>query len=143
MFCPKCGNKLVDGSKFCNKCGTPVQITIKNEINRTEEAEESVKSKKHTSGRLIPVIIVSVCSLALGIVCFFILFHFGNTQKAFTKEPITEQYSGESETSSDETGKNEAEENETDEINPKTKKKACCITNDSKINNGATRLLTL
>lgn len=24
MFCPNCGNQLVDGAKFCNGCGTPV-----------------------------------------------------------------------------------------------------------------------
>lgn len=24
MFCPKCGNKLLDNAKFCDKCGNPV-----------------------------------------------------------------------------------------------------------------------
>lgn len=24
MFCQKCANKLLDGAKFCNKCGHPV-----------------------------------------------------------------------------------------------------------------------
>lgn len=27
-FCKKCGNKLADNAKFCNKCGTPVVQTI-------------------------------------------------------------------------------------------------------------------
>ena len=24
MFCTVCGNKILDGEKFCGKCGTPV-----------------------------------------------------------------------------------------------------------------------
>lgn len=27
MFCPKCGNQLVDGAKFCNACGAPIGKT--------------------------------------------------------------------------------------------------------------------
>ncbi len=30
MFCQNCGNMLVDGAKFCAKCGTPVAANIEN-----------------------------------------------------------------------------------------------------------------
>lgn len=29
MFCEKCGNNILNDSKFCMKCGTPLQVTIK------------------------------------------------------------------------------------------------------------------
>ena len=42
MYCDNCGNKLRDGAKFCNKCGTPV----------TQDDEESVVG---TNNHTIPI----------------------------------------------------------------------------------------
>ncbi len=28
MFCIKCGNQLIEGSSFCNKCGTPISVSM-------------------------------------------------------------------------------------------------------------------
>ena len=33
MFCSNCGNKLIDGAKFCNSCGAAI-------VNNTERKEE-------------------------------------------------------------------------------------------------------
>lgn len=38
MFCPKCGNKLNDGAKFCNNCGLNVGSTNNDAGNTTENA---------------------------------------------------------------------------------------------------------
>ena len=32
MYCKKCGMRLMDGSKFCGRCGTPVQMEIPDSI---------------------------------------------------------------------------------------------------------------
>ena len=31
MFCKKCGNKLPDNAKFCNKCGQQINAPLKKE----------------------------------------------------------------------------------------------------------------
>lgn len=33
MFCKKCGNKMNEGEKFCEKCGTPVSAPVVNTAN--------------------------------------------------------------------------------------------------------------
>ncbi len=34
MYCLKCGNKLDDGMKFCNKCGAPVELKVEQKTGR-------------------------------------------------------------------------------------------------------------
>ena len=39
MFCKNCGNRLNDGDKFCNSCGTSTEVTTAEEatINEVQE----------------------------------------------------------------------------------------------------------
>ena len=43
MFCKNCGNRLNDGDKFCNSCGTSTEVTTEETI--TEEVQEPVVSE--------------------------------------------------------------------------------------------------
>ena len=36
MFCKKCGNKLPDNAKFCNKCGQQINAPLKKEEQKIE-----------------------------------------------------------------------------------------------------------
>ena len=36
MFCPKCGEKLEESSKFCPVCGTPVNQDKDDSYNKNE-----------------------------------------------------------------------------------------------------------
>lgn len=42
MFCKKCGNKMNEGEKFCEKCGTPVSTPVVNTENAP--AQEAVNN---------------------------------------------------------------------------------------------------
>lgn len=44
-FCSQCGNKLADGSKFCDKCGAPVDsgTASQDSNNKTKNFSESVE----------------------------------------------------------------------------------------------------
>lgn len=38
MFCVKCGNQMPDGSKFCTKCGAPMEAAENNTASETAQA---------------------------------------------------------------------------------------------------------
>ncbi len=44
MKCKKCDNELIDGAKFCNKCGTPVQADPVQEAKTKGDIEKLKKS---------------------------------------------------------------------------------------------------
>lgn len=86
MFCENCGNELMDGVKFCPKCGTPVEPVEENSEQETLESAhtQSVnevdnrealgnkqenykkKDKKNRTGNILSVAII-------GIICAVIL----------------------------------------------------------------------
>ena len=41
MFCIKCGERLVEGARFCAKCGHPVQV-VRKKIEVSEDKETYV-----------------------------------------------------------------------------------------------------
>ena len=41
MFCPKCGNRLTKGAKFCNKCGSPMSAQPENQASAAENVSET------------------------------------------------------------------------------------------------------
>lgn len=56
MFCPKCGEKNVDGAKFCSKCGTNLEEIMsnkkaveKNDSNVEVTTKKTVAVKKNTN----------------------------------------------------------------------------------------------
>lgn len=48
MFCNQCGNKLAEGSKFCNVCGAPVIMENSTE-NSVEEPAKTIIKENHTN----------------------------------------------------------------------------------------------
>ena len=48
MKCKKCGNDILEGEKFCGKCGTKVEVEEKtvtaNEAEQTRKKEKKIKS---------------------------------------------------------------------------------------------------
>ena len=49
MFCPKCGNKLPDNAKFCEKCGSPVASVPNQQSPKQTQSEQSVLTQQAQS----------------------------------------------------------------------------------------------
>lgn len=64
MFCPKCGAELIDGAKFCQKCGARADVPAASaEILREDAASQPTaapvdRSKKQKKSRKAPVMIL-------------------------------------------------------------------------------------
>ena len=81
MYCPKCGTEQNDDALFCHKCGAKLSGDIATE-NTTKTAESPIISETvdidsgHTNPSkkkvLIPVIIASVCILAIASTIIFV-----------------------------------------------------------------------
>jgi len=68
LYCTRCGDKLAEGSAFCNRCGSPVSVTVTPPVSpsspapdplRTavaEPAEQPVQRKSYEGRRETPVI---------------------------------------------------------------------------------------
>ena len=79
MYCPNCGTKLPDNSKFCVKCGYKINGTEMNDNNQEPgpqvyHAEKPVKQNKKRNGVIIFLIILAVI-IAIGV-----LIRIGSTQ---------------------------------------------------------------
>lgn len=74
MFCQACGKKLPDSSKFCNHCGT--QINIQSYSSGLEGKQKTV-GKAAVSTRLIGVVAVIIITvlLAIGTLSYILLNH--------------------------------------------------------------------
>ena len=90
MKCLKCGAELREGQKFCEECGTPVNITpdtsaqemkntsVNNNVNFEQEQKDSntnvgnTNDKKKTKVGLVIFIIVAVLGLILAVAIYFI-----------------------------------------------------------------------
>lgn len=70
VFCKKCGNRLDESMKFCNKCGTPVAM-VNEDAPRGKQIDNSTKDK----GMMGTVIAIVVFLLLLGGGGYYILNH--------------------------------------------------------------------
>lgn len=60
-ICKKCGEKLVEGAKFCTKCGAPSEINIPNyPINEQPSGQRKFKKNKLLWGGFVLTIIFSI-----------------------------------------------------------------------------------
>lgn len=115
MFCSNCGAKIPDDSRFCPKCGHPVQISGNNDANDSngreegadsvsspfEAAQQSIKSvpenvpepedhkRKVSSKVIIPLLIAAA---AIAILCIAAITNTGRNKSVTT---ITESGSDE------------------------------------------------
>lgn len=78
MFCTKCGNKLKDGAKFCDKCGTPVQLKSEvqddNKIIEQHYEEENNAIKKFKNKNSIIVILGCIAFIVAVIIVYGVFF---------------------------------------------------------------------
>lgn len=44
MYCRNCGSEIAEGSRFCNRCGSPVEIAVQPEISKPVIYDEPVPS---------------------------------------------------------------------------------------------------
>lgn len=50
MFCPKCGTKSIDGSKFCSKCGTKLIVDTNTKKEGVQEKQNLSNTEKIETG---------------------------------------------------------------------------------------------
>lgn len=62
MFCPKCGNQLIEGSKFCNSCGYKIDEMTHIVDSDTTDQANTVKTKTKINGIALSGFIVSIVS---------------------------------------------------------------------------------
>jgi uncharacterized RDD family membrane protein YckC len=76
IYCPNCGEKLPDNSKFCTNCGTPVTLDAKSETV-VQKFETDPNLQDHWVIRFLAYLIDSIIvSVAAGILLFIIRLPF-------------------------------------------------------------------
>ena len=73
MFCPKCGNELLEGAVFCGKCGKQLEAQAKASVTLANaEAKESfaAPTKSQSSGKALanPRVLAVVAVVAVMLV---------------------------------------------------------------------------
>ena len=94
MFCKKCGQQIIEGTKFCMKCGTPVD-------SFTIPVSSVIPQKQHkNTGKIIVIILVSVIMIGLLLIGgMFVLENFwGNRNIQVEEEDKDEKEDKESDT---------------------------------------------
>ena len=77
MFCDKCGNRLRDGAKFCNKCGAVVNESV--QLNETPAAgkEPFAVGKPALKNRKKPIMVTVCIGVGVILVAGIVLFALG------------------------------------------------------------------
>ena len=70
MQCPKCGNELLEGAVFCNKCGASFQETQQS-VPTVVTEQPTVAPKK--TGKVLIIVIVVLLLLAIGTTAGFFI----------------------------------------------------------------------
>lgn len=81
MFCRKCGSEIPDGSKFCIKCGEPVETP-----EMTNDAEIPVVDANRSRYRKIGIIAVIAAAVVVAAVVLVILFGGGRSYRKVIDE---------------------------------------------------------
>ncbi len=72
MFCPKCGNEMRDGERFCEKCGAAIeenfQPNSEKQFNVTEISEKAMAKMKNLKAKISKKTVVIAC-ISLAAVC--------------------------------------------------------------------------
>jgi len=85
MYCSKCGNELLEGAKFCTKCGSVVTVEAKNEANQEttkvetviDRFQEDAQLQDYWIRRLIAYVVdILAVSLATGLIMAIVAFPF-------------------------------------------------------------------
>lgn len=91
MFCPKCGNKIQDGVRFCGKCGSEVE-TVGGENREVSSVQGQTPEKSGAKSDSKSVVLIGKMVIIIALVCFFFTFMSvscaGETQKISGKDMI-------------------------------------------------------
>jgi len=52
MFCPSCGSKVPDGTKFCEKCGMPIKEAFDNQNGQAQQTSQQTVQTSETTQKL-------------------------------------------------------------------------------------------
>ena len=96
MYCSKCGNKLKDDSKFCDRCGASVNYKVDNatkEDHEKEKSEEKLRKKEEISkfNRTSFVTVLAVLMATIGICA---LIYVVDSGRAYHKGQYVVDYKG-------------------------------------------------
>lgn len=66
MFCGQCGAELLQGDKFCRKCGTPVEepVEIVSDENSIHVSYEKAPKKKNKTTIIVAAVIILIAAVA-------------------------------------------------------------------------------
>ena len=64
-YCTKCGNKLNENSRFCNKCGAPTKIVIE---ERKEQAKRKNEENKEKLLLLLGTLLIVIASVIFAVI---------------------------------------------------------------------------
>ena len=81
MFCPKCGNQVKDGTKFCSKCGTPLTVSTEGN-NKTEViAGNNLKIQNNEDpkkgNKILTILLLAIVAIGLLGLIAFLFFSAG------------------------------------------------------------------
>lgn len=82
MFCPKCGNQVKEGTKFCSKCGTPLTVNTASNNNKTEIVNGSnliIQNNKEPKkgNKIITILLLAIVAIGLLGLIAFLFFSAG------------------------------------------------------------------
>lgn len=103
MYCEKCGNKLENGAKFCNLCGTPIPLEVEsseragtdggmNPLGTEGETGENIPfgnaetAEKKKSGNGKRIVVITICAVCAVLITAGILFGVMRSRKPEEKE---------------------------------------------------------
>ena len=80
MFCPKCGRKLPDGSKFCSGCGSPLMPMVGNQAQNPGVVGSPSPAYMHAvnAKKLRKSLIIGVAAVAAVVVVVLVVFLLTN-----------------------------------------------------------------
>ena len=78
MYCKKCGNKLPDNAKFCNKCGQQVNAPIKKEEKKIEppkleQSKPPVSNQNNTNTNIKTIKSIDINKILVGAIAVVVL----------------------------------------------------------------------
>lgn len=128
MFCQKCSNEISPGSRFCTKCGAPVQNVPMQPINKNmntvpvfEEPKQEAGSKNGIKIAMLCIIIVLLLILMIGGALFFFLNNndsdsFWGNGKDNREEIFDDDDDDDDDTENDDLEESESETSEEEEV---------------------------
>ena len=99
-YCKVCREELVEGSKFCVKCGTPVEVKERDDFNvlhftaNTEPKDKENQKQSKTKKKLLIGLISAGVVGVLAIIAVVLLMVFNKTAKVDIGSFVLVEYSG-------------------------------------------------